>query len=127
MLNTIFVFAALSGLTSVALGAFAAHGLRGQLEAKLMNAFETGVTYQMQHSLALLAVGLCMAMWGRQGLLQYAGGFFMAGILLFSGSLYLLALTGWRWPGPVTPLGGVCLITGWGLFAAGLWQHARPL
>lgn len=127
MLKLVFAFAAVSGLLSVALGAFAAHGLRGQLEDKLMNAFETGVTYQMQHSLALLAVGICLSIWGRNGLLVSAGGFFMAGILLFSGSLYLLALTGWRWPGPITPLGGVCLIIGWGLLAAGVWQHARPL
>ncbi|MCB1647257.1 MAG: DUF423 domain-containing protein [Pseudomonadales bacterium] len=123
-MKALFLFAALSGMTSVILGAFGAHGLRGRLEERLMNAFETGVTYQMSHSLAILLVCVLIQLWGRNWALQYAGLAFTVGILMFSGSLYLLALTGMKWLGPVTPLGGVFFIVGWGLLAWGVWQGA---
>jgi uncharacterized membrane protein YgdD (TMEM256/DUF423 family) len=118
------LFAALSGFLSVGLGAFAAHGLRGSLAPRLMNAFETGVSYQMQHSLALLFVGVLSLVWGRHWALDYASYAFMLGIVLFSGSLYLLALTGWKWPGPITPLGGLSFLAGWVLLSIGIWQKA---
>jgi uncharacterized membrane protein YgdD (TMEM256/DUF423 family) len=118
------LFAALSGFLSVGLGAFAAHGLRGSLDPRLMNAFETGVSYQMQHSLALLFVGVLSLVWGRHWALDYASYGFMLGIVLFSGSLYLLALTGWKWPGPITPLGGLSFLAGWVLLSIGIWQKA---
>jgi uncharacterized membrane protein YgdD (TMEM256/DUF423 family) len=118
------LFAALSGFLSVGLGAFAAHGLRGSLDPRLMNAFETGVSYQMQHSLALLFVGVLSLVWGRHWALDYASYAFMLGIVLFSGSLYLLALTGWKWPGPITPLGGLSFLAGWVLLSIGIWQKA---
>ena len=122
MPNLALMFAAVSGFLSVGLGAFAAHGLRGSLEPRMLSAFETGVSYQLQHSLALLFVGLLSLVWGRHWALDYASYGFMLGIVLFSGSLYLLALTGWKWPGPITPLGGLALLGGWALLSVGIWQ-----
>ena len=123
MIRLIFTFAAASGLVSVVLGAFAAHGLRGQLDERLEHAFETGVHYQMIHSVVLLIVGLMVEHWGRHWALSSAAWSFVAGIFLFSGSLYLLALTGMKWLGPITPIGGLAFIVGWGLLAVGIWQN----
>jgi uncharacterized membrane protein YgdD (TMEM256/DUF423 family) len=114
MFKLFLVMAALAGGSAVVLGAFAAHGLKGRLEAGLLSAFGTGVEYQFYHALALLGAALLLhaqpqsAYWW-----QAAGGLFALGILLFSGSLYGLALLGWKWLGPVTPLGGLCLIAAW--------------
>ena len=106
-------FAALSGAISVALGAFGAHALRESLEPRSLETFQTGVSYQMTHSLALLLVAVLVNQWGRSIALDVSVYAFMAGILLFSGSLYGLALTDLKWLGPVTPIGGVCFIVGW--------------
>ncbi|WP_020207740.1 DUF423 domain-containing protein [Gilvimarinus chinensis] len=104
--------AAAFGFISVALGAFAAHGLKGKLAPNLLAAFETATQYQMYHALALLAVGLLIkhqpSSW-----LTTTGWLFVAGTVLFSGSLYGLALTGIRLLGPITPIGGACFLTGW--------------
>lgn len=104
--------AAAFGFISVALGAFAAHGLKGKLTPNLLAAFETATQYQMYHALALLAVGLLIkhqpSSW-----LTATGWLFVAGTVLFSGSLYGLALTGIRLLGPITPIGGVCFLIGW--------------
>jgi uncharacterized membrane protein YgdD (TMEM256/DUF423 family) len=109
--------AAFSAMLSVVLGAFAAHGLKSKLSETLLNTFQTGVQYQMYHSLALiLLVVLYRQM--PQPLLVYSAGFMIAGIVLFSGSLYLLALTQVKWFGPITPLGGLCFIVGWALLLA---------
>lgn len=123
MLKFTFLFAALSGLMSVAMGAFGAHALRQSLEPRLMNAFETGVTYQMSHSLVLLLVCLMAEQWGKSLVIQFSALAFVLGILLFSGSLYALALTGFKWLGPVTPLGGVTLMVGWVLLFTAIWQY----
>jgi uncharacterized membrane protein YgdD (TMEM256/DUF423 family) len=113
-MNMILAAAAASGMLAVILGALAAHGLKGKLSESMMSAFQTGVQYQMYHSLALiLLVVLYRQM--PQSLLLYSAGFMLAGILLFSGSLYLLALTQLKWFGPITPLGGLCFIVGWAL------------
>ncbi|MEJ6684787.1 MAG: DUF423 domain-containing protein [SAR86 cluster bacterium] len=120
----VLLFAAISGFLSVGFGAFAAHGLRGRLDPKLMSAFETGVTYQMSHTLALLIIGLLMLLWDRHWALQGASYAFMVGILLFSGSLYVLALSGWSWLGPITPLGGLGFLVGWSLLGVAVWQKA---
>ncbi len=106
-------FAALSGAISVGLGAFGAHALRESLEPRSLETFQTGVSYQMTHSLALLLVAVLVNQWGRSIALDVSVYAFMAGILLFSGSLYGLALTDLKWLGPVTPIGGVCFIVGW--------------
>ena len=97
----------------VAAGAFGAHGLRDRLATDLLEVFEIAVRYQMYHSLALLAVALAMGRIGPSTSLIWAGWFFLAGILIFSGSLYLLSLTGIRWLGAITPIGGVALLAGW--------------
>lgn len=100
----------------VGLGAFAAHGLRNTLDAADLATFETGVRYQMYHAFALLAVAWAVERWGG-ATATYAGWSFVAGIALFSGSLYMLVLTGPRWLGAVTPLGGVAFLVGWGFLA----------
>jgi uncharacterized membrane protein YgdD (TMEM256/DUF423 family) len=108
--------AAVLGAAGVALGAFGAHALRGRLAPELLAAWQTGVLYHLLHSVAVLALGLYAQASGRTVMLPAA--LFTAGIALFSGSLYLLAGLGQRWAGPITPLGGLCLIAGWlALFA----------
>ena len=97
----------------VAAGAFGAHGLRDRLAADLLEIFEIAVRYQMYHALALLGVALTMSRLGASLLLMWAGWLFVAGIVIFSGSLYLLSLTGTRWLGAVTPIGGVAFLAGW--------------
>jgi uncharacterized membrane protein YgdD (TMEM256/DUF423 family) len=103
--------AAALGALGVALGAVGAHALRGRLAPELLAAWQTGVLYHLVHSVALLALGLFATATGRSVLAPAA--FWTAGIALFSGSLYLLAGAGQRWAGPLTPLGGLCLIGGW--------------
>jgi uncharacterized membrane protein YgdD (TMEM256/DUF423 family) len=111
-MKLILAAAASTGMLAVVLGAFAAHGLKGKLSESMMSAFQTGVQYQMYHSLALvLLVVLYRQM--PQEILMWSAGFLLAGILLFSGSLYLLALTEIKWFGPITPIGGLCFIVGW--------------
>lgn len=109
--------ALLCGL-GVVLGAFGAHGLQGRISAEMLAVFETGVRYHFIHALGLLAVAWAMSRWP-SGLVGAAGWLFVVGILIFSGSLYILALTGARWLGAVTPIGGVCMIAGWVVLAIG--------
>ena len=109
------------GLLAVALGAFGAHWLQGRLSPQDLVIFETGVRYQMYHSLALLLVVVLILRGGAGGSVM-AGWAFFAGILLFSGSLYLMVFSGVRWLGAITPLGGVAFLVGWGLLA---WSFAR--
>jgi len=103
---------ALSALLAVAAGAFGAHALRTLLDPALLAAFETGARYQMYHALALLAVSRAVTRWPG-GETRAAGWLFVAGTLLFSGSLYAMALTGNRSLGAITPLGGVAFMAGW--------------
>lgn len=126
MIRFIFAFGALSGLVSVVLGAFAAHGLRGTVDERSLHAFETGVHYQMMHSVVLIVVGLMIEHWGKHWALTSASVAFALGIVLFSGSLYMLTLAPMRWLGPVTPLGGLAFIVGWGLLTVGTWQNTAP-
>lgn len=108
-------------LLAVMAGAFGAHGLRSLVSERGLEVFQTAVTYQMYHSLALVLVAVLVGQGLSARLLCWASGFFLAGILLFSGSLYLLVLTDIRWIGPITPLGGTCFMVGWALIiAAGL-------
>lgn len=125
MMKLIFTFAGISGLIAVVLGAFGAHGLRGKIDASLMHAFETGVLYQFIHTLVLLFCLLLVHQVGRFWALDYAAYAFSAGILLFSGSLYLLVFTGQKWLGPITPLGGLCFIAGWVLLTISIWQKVE--
>jgi uncharacterized membrane protein YgdD (TMEM256/DUF423 family) len=116
MARTFWILGSVSGLLGVAAGAFGAHALRERLSADLLAVFETGARYQMYHALALLAVALAAARWPGGGW-ALSGWLFAAGTLVFSGSLYLLALTGARWLGAVTPLGGLCFLGGWAALA----------
>ncbi|MGB7084677.1 MAG: DUF423 domain-containing protein [Phormidesmis sp.] len=113
MARLFFAIASILGALSVAGGAFGAHALKGTLSETALNSFETGVRYQMYHALALLVVALLAKQSPDTSLLTAAGGCFLAGILLFSGSLYGLSLAGIKALGPVTPLGGVAFIAGW--------------
>ena len=113
---------AINGLLAVAFGAFAAHALKGLLSDGLLAVFNTAVDYQAIHALALLAVGLLGQQTRDPRLLRWSGWAFATGILLFSGSLYLLALTDARWLGAVTPLGGTAFLIGWGFLA---WHAYR--
>jgi uncharacterized membrane protein YgdD (TMEM256/DUF423 family) len=108
-------FGAVSAFIGVAAGAFGAHGLAPLLPADLLAVYETGVRYELVHAVALLFVGLAADRWPAAGW-SAAGWLFVAGTVVFSGSLYALALSGVRGLGALTPLGGVCLILGW-LFA----------
>ena len=120
MLNALMTFGALSAATSVVLGAFGAHALKGKLSISSQATFETAVHYQMTHSLGLLLVGVLMLVLGIKTPWLTAAWSFTVGIFLFSGSLYGLALLGWRWLGPVTPVGGALFILGWLALAYGL-------
>ena len=107
---------ALAGFLAVAFGAFGAHALRTRLSPDMLAVFETGVRYQMYHALALLLVAAAAARFGGW-MVTAAGWFFTAGIVLFSGSLYALALTGVTTLGAITPIGGLAFLIGWALLA----------
>ena len=107
-----FALGSLSGLLGVAAGAFGAHGLRERLTPEMLTVWETAARYQLIHALALLAVAWAATRWPGAATAA-AGWLFVAGTLLFSGSLYLLSLSGVRWLGAITPIGGVAFIAGW--------------
>jgi uncharacterized membrane protein YgdD (TMEM256/DUF423 family) len=116
-----FLSGAVSGFVAVALGAFAAHALKERLTPEMTGIFEVGVRYHMYHALALLAVAWATTRWPGP-LIVAAGWCFIFGILVFSGSLYVLSLTGIRWLGAITPIGGVAFLAGWLLLA---WATLR--
>lgn len=121
MSRTFWTIGALFALLAVAAGAFGAHALRARVEPDLLAVFETGARYHMYHSLALLLTAWAAARWPGSAT-RAAGWLFVAGIVVFSGSLYLLVLTGTRWLGAVTPVGGVALILGWLALAWAGWR-----
>ena len=116
---------ALAALLAVIIGAFGAHGLKAVLDPAQLNTFEIGVRYQFYHSLAMLVAGILYFHIPKKSILM-GGCFFLLGILLFSGSLYLLAcrevlgISSWTFLGPLTPVGGVFFILGWGMMAFGI-------
>ena len=112
MTRTFWILGCVFGFLGVAAGAFGAHALRGRVDAELLPVFETAARYQMYHALALLAVSLGSAR-AAGGAWTAAGWLFTAGIVVFSGSLYLMTFTGHRWLGAVTPIGGACFLAGW--------------
>ena len=107
-----FAAGAVAAATGVALGAFGAHGLKSRVAEELLVVFETGVRYQMYHAFGLLAVGWAATRWPNAWV-GLSGWLFVVGMVIFSGSLYLMTLTGARWLGAVTPLGGLAFILGW--------------
>ncbi len=106
-----------AALLAVAIGAFGAHGLKARIAPELMTVYKTGVEYHFYHALGIILVGLAAFHLPRSAYLQAAGWAMLAGIILFSGSLYLLSLTGVRWMGAITPVGGAAFIAAWALFA----------
>jgi len=113
MEKTFLLLAGILGALAVALGAFGAHALEGRLSEALLNTYEVGVRYHFYHVLALLGVVAVINRWPDSGPAVAAGWLFVIGIVIFSGSLYLLAFTGIRWLGAITPIGGVAFIAGW--------------
>ncbi len=118
MLGSIF------GFLSVAVGAFAAHGLKAKLSQEMFNIFEVGVRYHLYHALALLAVAWAVNIYGGH-YFSMVGWFFVTGIVIFSGSLYILALTGVKTWGALTPIGGLFFLAGWFVFAFGAFKLPR--
>ena len=117
-----FALGSASALVAVAAGAFGAHGLRSRIGPDLLAVFETAARYQMYHALALVAVAWAVSRWPGPWP-ERAGWLFVAGTLLFSGSLYALALTGTRWLGAVTPLGGAAFLAGWACLLLGVLRR----
>ncbi|MBU2706379.1 DUF423 domain-containing protein [Zooshikella marina] len=113
-----------SGLLAVAFGAFGAHSLQPSMTSELQAVYETAVNYHFYHTFALLAVALLGAHI-KHSMINWVGYCFLMGVLLFSGSLYLLSITGIRWLGMVTPLGGILLLNGWLLLVVLARKHAR--
>lgn len=108
----------LAALLAVALGAFGAHALKGRLSAEMLAVWHTGVQYHLGHALGVLAVGLVATQLPESALLKWSGGLMLAGIVLFSGSLYALAFSGLSWLGAITPVGGAAFLLAWALFVA---------
>lgn len=121
MTKAILLFASINGALAVMLGAFGAHGLKDKVSENLLSAWQTGIQYHFIHVLALLGLGIMMMrLTTISPLLNVSAYLWMAGIILFSGSLYGLTLGGPNWLGPITPLGGLLLIIGWLTFTAGI-------
>jgi uncharacterized membrane protein YgdD (TMEM256/DUF423 family) len=116
-----FFLGALSAGLGVAAGAFGAHALKTRLSAEMLTIFETGVRYQMYHALALFVVSWVLTRWPSTAV-NLGGWCFVIGTLLFSGSLYVLTLSGVKWWGVITPLGGVAFLIGWGCLAWAVWR-----
>ena len=121
MSRLFFAFGSGFALIAVITGAFAAHTLKSKLSPDMFQVFEVAVRYQMYHALGLIAVAWATSQWSSQ-LIAASGWLFVAGIVIFSGSLYILSLTGVRWLGAITPIGGVAFIIGWGCL---LWTAIR--
>jgi uncharacterized membrane protein YgdD (TMEM256/DUF423 family) len=112
-------------LLAVALGAFGAHALKASLPPVLMAVFQTGNQYHFYHALGLFAVAFAAGFFPASRLIRLSGALILAGLMLFSGSLYVLSLTEQRWIGMITPFGGTAFLAGWLLMAVGVWQGRR--
>jgi uncharacterized membrane protein YgdD (TMEM256/DUF423 family) len=122
MAKLFITLASFSGMLAVVLGAFGAHALKDKLDAYSLGVFETAVQYHFYHSFALLVVGVIALSQPQTVMLKSSGYLFILGLVVFSGSLYLLSITGVRWLGAITPLGGLALIGGWACLAATGWK-----
>jgi len=128
MKSSFLFLGAISALIGVGMGAFGAHGLKAILSPEMLIVYQTGVTYQMWHALGLMGIALMRQQVPESNLLIWAGWLMFIGILLFSGSLYLLVLLDLKWLGMITPLGGVSFILAWlliAIFAAKKQHHSR--
>ena len=110
---------------AVALGAFGAHALKARLTPEMLAVYQTGSQYHFYHALGLLGVAVAAGLLRPSRLIPWSGAFLLAGLVLFSGSLYVLSLSGQRWIGAITPFGGTAFLAGWLLFAVGVWKGLR--
>jgi uncharacterized membrane protein YgdD (TMEM256/DUF423 family) len=117
------IIGAINAFLAVALGAFGAHGLADKLEPKYLEIWKTGVTYQMFHATGLFVIGLLLGKVGASSLFSWSGWLMLAGIILFSGSLYILSVTQMSKLGAITPIGGVCFLAAWILVVVGTLKH----
>jgi uncharacterized membrane protein YgdD (TMEM256/DUF423 family) len=127
MTGTAKLFLILGGINAalvVMLGAFGAHGLKAKLTAEMLAVYQTGVHYHLFHALGLLAVGLVASQIADSVWLKWSGWLMLVGIILFSGSLYVLSVSGLRWLGMVTPFGGVAFIAAWIVFVIAIAKSA---
>ncbi|MFN8496089.1 MAG: DUF423 domain-containing protein [Caldilineaceae bacterium] len=122
MERTFFTLVSILGGLAVALGAFGAHALKTRLSPDMLQIFETGVRYHFYHALALGLAVVAIQYWPKTNLPTIAGWLFVAGIVIFSGSLYILSTSGVRWWGAITPIGGVAFIAGWACLALAAWR-----
>jgi uncharacterized membrane protein YgdD (TMEM256/DUF423 family) len=125
MIKIFTILASLNAALAVSLGAFGAHTLKTRLPADLMATYQTGVQYHFYHALGLFAVAFVASQLPTSSLVKWSGWLMLAGIILFSVSLYALSLTGIRWLGAITPFGGVAFISAWLLLAWAVWQGIR--
>ena len=123
-MNLWLLLAAINGFLAVAAGAFGAHGLQGKLDTAALQVFETAARYHMYHALAM-GLAAVLARPPRLAGAATAAALFLVGIVLFSGSLYVLALTGQRWLGMITPVGGVAFLAGWAMLAYAALRKSR--
>jgi len=107
---------------AVVLGAFGAHGLKSKLTQEMLDIFETGVQYHFYHAVGLLIIGIVANYIPESSMLKWSGWLMLSGLLIFSGSLYVLSISGLRWLGAITPIGGLCFIASWILLATAVWK-----
>jgi len=122
----LLILSSINMFLAVALGAFGAHALKADLSPDLMAVYHTGNQYHFYHALGLFAVAVSATWFGPSRLFGLSGAFILAGITLFSGSLYVLSITGQRWIGMITPFGGAAFMIGWLLLTAGVWRGRKP-
>jgi uncharacterized membrane protein YgdD (TMEM256/DUF423 family) len=118
------MFAGLLAALAMLLGAFGAHGLKAKITPEMLAVYQTAVQYHMWHALGLAVVGFAVLQWPQANALRWAGGLMILGIFLFSGSLYVLALTNIKMLGAITPFGGLAFIAAWIVFAFSIWKSS---
>ena len=123
MSKVFIILGSLNAFLAVALGAFGAHGLQNKLTEQMLATYETGVKYHMMHALGLILIGIISRYTSGSVLINWSGWLICAGIVLFSGSLYLLSISGIRWLGAVTPLGGLSFLAGWLLLVVAAFKY----
>lgn len=122
-MKALIILGALMMASAVALGAFGAHGLKNKLSPEMLQVYQTGVEYHMYHALGILLIAVIAGFYPHAAGVHWAGWIMLLGVLLFSGSLYVLSLSGIRWLGAITPFGGMAFILAWLLLAYSLWQQ----
>ena len=123
MQKIFIIVGSLLAALGVLMGAFGAHGLKNHLSADLLDIYHTAVDYHIYHALGLILIGMLSSQFQTKALIAWSGYCLLAGILMFSGSLYLLSVSGQRWLGAVTPFGGTAFILGWVLLALSVWRN----